>query len=169
MTNKLEGVANGSNLPKVKRKRCRRIKSRSKFATPVGLIKPKFEHMPEIGTLVWYLPIKLESPNKQMHWRTKNAINKKIHQKLLYLMPKAIDAIELPCTIYLCRIAPRKFDYDNLVYSKKFLRDTLADFLIPGLAKGRADGDERITWIYEQESMGKGEYGVRVTFIYMPK
>jgi hypothetical protein len=111
------------------------------------------------------LPIKLESPNKQVHWRVKNKINQQIHKKLLSQMPREFDYIELPCTIKLIRIAPRKFDYDNLVFGFKKIRDVLADFLLPNLAAGRADSDERMTWEYAQESKN-GEYGVKIYITY---
>ena len=70
--------------------------------------------------------------------------------------------ITLPCKVILTRIAPRGFDYDNLVASFKAIRDRLADKIIPGLAPGRADGDERINWEYHQEKGKPNQYAVRV-------
>jgi len=60
----------------------------------------------------------------------------------------------IPLTITLTRIGPRKLDSDNLAASLKHVRDGIADAL------GMDDGDERLTWAYAQEK-GK-EYSVRV-------
>jgi hypothetical protein len=51
-------------------------------------------------------------------------------------------------------------DFDNLVGSFKWIRDTLAEILVPNLAKGRADDDPRITWVYLQEK--SKSIGVRI-------
>jgi len=64
----------------------------------------------------------------------------------------------LPCTVHLIRIG-RKLDSDNLQGAFKYIRDAIAELLVPGLATGRADDDERITWEYAQE---KGKVGVRI-------
>lgn len=76
----------------------------------------------------------------------------------------SIDLIEikLPCVIILTRIAPRELDFDNLVSSFKWIRDYVADRIIPGQARGRADGDKRLEWKYEQEKGMTKEYAVRV-------
>ena len=57
----------------------------------------------------------------------------------------------LPCEIELCRMSIREFDYDNLVFSFKAWRDIISALLIPGLAPGRADADNRIKFGYAQE------------------
>jgi hypothetical protein len=66
----------------------------------------------------------------------------------------------LPCHIVLTRIGKKKLDSDNLPMSMKWVRDAVADQLIPGLLPGRADDDSRITWDYAQE-IAK-EYAVRI-------
>jgi hypothetical protein len=67
--------------------------------------------------------------------------------------------VVFPCRVRLTRIGPRKLDEDSFIYSFKYVRDEVADLLIPGLARGRADGDKRITWEYVQET---GFYGIRI-------
>lgn len=96
------------------------------------------------------IPVKLESPNVQRHWAKKYAKNKKL-KLILYLELKKLDkATNLPVNVTIYRIGPRVLDYDNFVASAKFLRDSIASWLIPGLLPGHADGDARIQWKYEQ-------------------
>ena len=71
----------------------------------------------------------------------------------------------VPCTIILTRVSPRKFDpHDNLRMAFKPLVDIIADTLIPGLRKGIADGDERLTWVYRQEKGIPKQYQIKVEF-----
>jgi len=63
--------------------------------------------------------------------------------------------ITLPCKIVLTRVSPRSLDTDNLPCAFKWIRDAIADLIIPGLAPGRADGDELIEWVYEQEKQSQ--------------
>lgn len=58
----------------------------------------------------------------------------------------------MPCSVTLTRIGKKTLDYDNMVYSLKGTRDFVSSWLIPNLAAGRADGDDRITWHYKQET-----------------
>jgi hypothetical protein len=53
-------------------------------------------------------------------------------------------------------------DFDNLVPSFKFIRDEIANALIPGLLPGRADDDARLSWGYDQQVDKK--YSVKVSF-----
>lgn len=57
----------------------------------------------------------------------------------------------LPCLVILTRLGSRTLGSDNLQFAFKKIRDEVADCIIPGLARGRADDDERITWDYAQE------------------
>ncbi len=135
---------------------------------PKLLNRPNF-HSPLSGTLTWYLPIKINPFNPCMNRYTLGKINSMIRKKMLAYKPKEFKEISLPCSIIIARVAPRRFDYDNLVASMKHVTDTCADMLIPGLAAGRADGDKRLKFHYDQESAGKGEYGVKITISYSPK
>lgn len=60
------------------------------------------------------------------------------------------------------RIAPRKLDDDNLPVSMKWIRDEIANMLIPGKALGQADSDHGIKWTYAQEKGKPKEYAVRI-------
>jgi hypothetical protein len=41
----------------------------------------------------------------------------------------------------------------------KYVQDAVADWLIPGLAKGQADSSPLIEWDYQQKPKGKGSQG----------
>ncbi len=103
---------------------------------------------------------KLESPNTSTCWQRKHLQDKHLKRAIYaYLYP--YGDIALPCVVTLKRYGKREMDYDNLVTAFKPVRDAVADYLIPGLAPGRADADKRITWRYLQE---KGRtYSIGVT------
>ena len=46
-----------------------------------------------------------------------------------------------------------------MVYAFKGIRDAVADLILPGLPDGKADGDERLEWAYNQEI---GLYGIKI-------
>jgi len=64
-----------------------------------------------------------------------------------------------PLVIRLTRIAERSLDSDNLAGAFKAVRDGIADAL------GIDDGDQRLTWLYQQEKADRGTYQVRVEII----
>lgn len=102
--------------------------------------------------------------NNTDHW-TKKRQRKQQHQIFINSILKSqFDSKNLtfPCCVKLIRIAPRVLDYDNLVTSFKGIRDCVADNLLPGLKAGRADGDLRINWIYDQEKGKPKEYSYRI-------
>ena len=108
------------------------------------------------------LPIRLISEaNNTDHWTKKHKRKKDIAKKLRSNLPN-LSNCHLPCKVTLIRVAPRRFDYDNLVISFKYIRDFLANLLVPGLAAGRADDDERIEWCYEQVRGEAKEYAIIV-------
>lgn len=101
------------------------------------------------------IPLRLQSEARLTgHWRAKNA-RKKNHYQLvgLYFNLNKITAIEPPFKVVLTRVAPRLLDDDNLVYAFKFIRDAVADRLIPGKAPGRADSE--MYFEYKQEKRSK--------------
>lgn len=56
-----------------------------------------------------------------------------------------------PVAVTLRRIGPRLLDaHDRLPGSLADVVDGIADALLPGRAPGRADGDPRLKWRYEQ-------------------
>lgn len=111
--------------------------------------------------------LELASANAGGHWIKRYNTNKRnaIMLKKIWLTIKPKP--KPPCTVTIervwCSKAKQKmYNFDNYVYACKGIRDAIADLLIPGLAAGRADDDERlIRWLYQQT---KGEEPkVRIT------
>jgi len=100
--------------------------------------------------------------NKWDHWSKKR--KRRISQSGIVRVALKSNGVNvtLPCLIRLIRFGARKLDDDNLPGALKFVRDAVADWLIPGLLPGRADGDPRLKWEYEQIA---GEPGVRIEII----
>ncbi len=101
------------------------------------------------------LPIYLPSvSNLREHWSAKHKRQKAHENALICLFPLSerndLKSAGLPIRVKLIRASMRKLDYGNLVSAFKHLQDCVADILIPGLARGRADGDDRIKWEYNQ-------------------
>jgi len=71
----------------------------------------------------------------------------------------------LPCKIILTRIAPRALDIDNLWSAQKSVIDVITDWIIPGLAPGRADNDSRIEIECKQRKGKPREYALEAEFI----
>lgn len=110
---------------------------------------------------VFEIPMRLMSEaNTHQHWRKKYERNKRQQKaiKLVWLSKRPV--VGVPCRVCLTRIGPRNLDYDNMVYAFKSVRDQVAELILPGLAKGAADGEGRgIEWSYSQEI---GLYGIRI-------
>jgi len=100
------------------------------------------------------IPIKLISiANNHVHWRRQYEESKKRREPVVASLNRFKGKIPLPCSVILTRFGTRKLDDDdNLRMAFKGIKDDVADIIIPGLAKGRADGDLRITWHYKQET-----------------
>lgn len=61
----------------------------------------------------------------------------------------------------MCRLAPRELDADdNLRIALKWIKDAIAEVLTGDMVPGRADGDKRIKWEYDQQY--SKEYFVKV-------
>lgn len=100
--------------------------------------------------------------NLAQHWTKKSKRHKQQQFLTKIYLSRHEHLVKLPISIRMVRISPRTLDFDNLVYSLKWIRDAIADSLISGLAPGRADGDERIRWDYGQEKGKPKEYAVRI-------
>src|SRR5947207_3226381 len=101
--------------------------------------------------------------NKAKHEHWAYARRRHLNQKWLTIqaLRKRLEETKLPCVVELTRIAPKKFDYDNLVASFKWIRDACAEEILPGLAIGRADDEDNgITFVYKQEKGTPKEYAV---------
>jgi len=113
-----------------------------------------------------YLPglLTVSESNTREHWTKAHARHKK--QKEIVLLQMLAQSVpkKLPVAITFVRLGPRCLDDDNLASAFKYIRDTVADYLIPGLAPGRADNDPRITWHYEQEK--SSIKGIKIRFYW---
>ena len=78
-----------------------------------------------------------------------------------FLRADSLD-IKPPCTIKLIRIAPRKYDSDNLVGGFKYVKDAIAEYIHPNLAIGRADDDPNLHWEYAQEKGAPKTYEIKI-------
>lgn len=112
------------------------------------------------------IPVKTVSEaNSSDHWRVKyrRAQSQKELVRAMFQITETYGNITLPCTITLVRCGKRTMDSDNLASSLKYIRDAVAEMIIVdrrNLKPGQADGDPRITWLYDQR-VGKG-YSVEV-------
>lgn len=108
------------------------------------------------------IPLKIESEaNLREHW-TKKAKRGKI-QKFFVENAMKGKRWPMPCAVVMKRYGKKRIDDDNLVSGFKKIRDVIADCMIPGLSAGKADGDERIEWHYQQE-IAK-EYSFDITIV----
>ena len=105
--------------------------------------------------------------NVKEHYRISGARHRWQQKRIkgILMSKKEAACVKLPCTVKLTRISPRKLDSDNLTMAFKWIRDEIADFLIPGLKKGRADSDSRIEWEYAQEKSKTSETGIKIEFV----
>lgn len=108
------------------------------------------------------IPAKLQSPNVKQHWAKAYQRNKKLGWVVRQYLNFEQERPSLPVTVVITSHRSREFDYDNLVASCKFLADTIADCLIPGLAPGQADSSKQITFVYRQAKCKRGEEAVEI-------
>jgi len=101
--------------------------------------------------LTGIIPLKvISSANTREHWAVKHKRDKLQKEVVRAYLSGFKHGITTPCVIKLTRVSPRKLDGDNLQYAFKGIRDAVCSFIIPGLAPGRADDDERLQIEYEQ-------------------
>lgn len=113
------------------------------------------------------VPIKIISEaNNRDHWTAKARRAKR--QKWAVLSYLKSRQATIPCKIVMTRVGPKMLDFDNLVHGLKYVRDAVADFLIPGLKAGLADADPRLTWEYAQEKGGPKEFAVKIDINPVP-
>ena len=107
------------------------------------------------------LPIHVKSANDTSHWRASASLVKK-HAWMVRDIFKNFNLPELPVHVTFIRVAPRKFDDDNLMIAFKGVRDTIAQMYFPDTRRGMADSYECFTWEYRQEKGEPKEYSVRL-------
>lgn len=111
----------------------------------------------------------ISSANISEHWTAKS--RRVIGQKrsVCYCLRVIDPKPSFPVTVTLTRIAPRLLDYDNLVASFKHVRDEVCDYLLPGMAPGRADACKEIAIQYDQRTGPKKTYYIEIQFEFEEK
>ena len=114
--------------------------------------------------LIVKIPIRLRSEaNLQEHWTKKHKRKKDVQRAILYAL-NPLKKPSLPCKITLTRIAPRSLDFDNLATAMKSAIDQTADWLVPGLQAGRADGSSMLEFKLDQRRGEVKEYALEIKF-----
>jgi len=117
--------------------------------------------------IILSIPVKTVSEsNDHSHWTSKHKRHRIQKQAIWSAFKEGNVQVSTPCHIKLTRLAPGTLDSDNLSSALKFVRDTVASQIIPGLAPGRADDDKLITWDYSQEK--NKEYAIRIEIYDVP-
>lgn len=108
-------------------------------------------------SITYTIPVvTVSEANRRDHWAKKaRRVKAQRHIAFVQTLSEAGSlrrpAGDVRLYITLCRVAPRIMDTDNLAGAMKAVRDGIAEAL------GIDDGDERITWDYEQRKPMKGE------------
>lgn len=102
--------------------------------------------------------------NVKEHWAAASKRHKWQHFLIRGWWREFKPEYQLPLSITLIRLSPRKLDYDNLVAAFKWVKDSIADQIFPGQAAGRADDSTEIEWQYGQET--SKSYGIRIEFTW---
>lgn len=98
---------------------------------------------------------------KPEHWTEKHARHKSQKHTVYAFLSPLRSKLSLPCTVKMIRMAPNKLDAkDNLRIALKWIADAIAEVITQDFVPGRADGDERISWEYDQEK--SKTYGVKL-------
>jgi hypothetical protein len=110
------------------------------------------------------IPVKTvsEANKSNEHWTVKSKRHNLQHRYVKLFYRKLSVLPKLPCHLILIRISPRKLDDDNLLASLKYIRDAIADCIIPYFPKGFADSSPLLTWSYSQEKGKPKEYAIRI-------
>lgn len=112
-------------------------------------------------TLMIEMPIRIYSEaNLSEHW-TKKHKRKRIQQFLVkrYYESANLGPYRLPVAITLTRMGQKLLDDDNLASGFKYVRDAIADCILPGLPPGKAD-EKGMKFIYKQQQ--QKQYAVRI-------
>ncbi len=122
------------------------------------------------------LPIRLQTPNIKEHWTKTYKRNKRMKVAVGYLLrtnselsriaqdmgvstsgwfkdKNAAKGFKIKVTFVKFG---RTFDFDNMVYAFKTVRDTVCGFFFPDLAAGQADCQECFDIHYLQQKGGSG-------------
>lgn len=111
----------------------------------------------------WDLPIRtISEANDSSHWTKKRERRARQQFYIRGWWNKEKPKFMLPLKITLIRLAPRRLDSDNNVSAFKAIRDEIASKIFPGMAPGRADDSDLLSWQYDQ--MSAKSYGIRIIF-----
>jgi len=113
----------------------------------------------------WTVPIEVfnEANQANQHWRIKSRRHNQQNFLVRAYLADIIAFRNQAIHVKLIRISPRMLDSeDNLPFAFKWVKDTLADMLRPGLERGRADDSDLLTWSYAQEKGNPKEKAMRV-------
>lgn len=133
-----------------------------KYRQPTRL-NATFPQRSASGRIEFQVPIKATfTLNSREHWAAR-ARKRKLERIAVAVAMRTAAAQrwfdpEGGVLVTLTRVGPRKLDSDNVQGALKSVRDEIA------LQLGMDDGDDQISWIYEQ---AKGEYGVRAVVEFL--
>lgn len=89
--------------------------------------------------------------NVSEHWAKKGSRHRIQKRTIWAEFLRIRPVIILPTHIKLTRYGKRLLDDDdNLRTALKWVKDAIADQIIPGKRPGQADSDKRLTWEYAQ-------------------
>ena len=123
---------------------------------------------PTILAIEVELPIRIFSEaNISRHWAARAKRAKQQRGATEVLIRSELNKLNCPADVHeivvtLTRVAPRKFDNDNLLRGFKAVRDGVADAL------GIDDGNKRVMWFYRQRCGRPKEYKALVQLEYRP-
>lgn len=98
--------------------------------------------------------------NQREHWAVKNRRKNDQQEAVAVAMLNALRGrkVQLPCSVTLTRIGPKKMDNDNLAGALKHCQDQIARQL------GVDDGDEsKVRFFHYQMPIGSRDYAVKVS------
>lgn len=107
--------------------------------------------------------INIFSPKAQKHYYYLKRKSKKNCQIIGFLLNSQKERIpKLPVHVRMIRYSVKPYDHDNFIFSCKYIKDTIADFIIPGKAPGHADASPLITWQYFQEKSKRESFKIEI-------
>jgi hypothetical protein len=108
--------------------------------------------------LVYSIPYKLfPIANKYEHW---SARSKRVKREFALIRYHLIKKPELPVKVTLVRVAPRMWDWDNMVIAFKNIRDAITSVYFPGETHGKMDETAHFSWHYDQRKGVPKEYKI---------
>jgi hypothetical protein len=102
--------------------------------------------------ITWEIPMKtISEANSTWHWSRRRKLHLVQKEWIRIYFHNEKPKIKIPCEITLIRCSPRSLDSDNLQASLKYVRDSVAAGIFPGLRPGEADGKKGMIWKYDQQ------------------